>query len=132
MSVKRLLVLALLLLAAPLAAYAEVPPGGRLTDQRLLDQDGRAFALSELYGRPVVLSFIYTSCTHTCGTLTASLRKAFETPGPGLGSAFRSLTVGFDVEKDTPLALHEYGRQFTADFSGWGVGSADKGAPWGR
>ena len=129
MSVKRLLVLALLLLAAPLAAYAEVPPGGRLTDQRLLDQDGRAFALSELYGRPVVLSFIYTSCTHTCGTLTASLRKTFETPGgPGLGSAFRSLTVGFDVEKDTPRALHEYGRQFTADFSGWRFASADKAA----
>jgi len=117
-----------LLFAVPLAAYAEVPPGGRLTDQKLVDQDGKAFTLSRLYGKPLVLSFIYTSCTHTCGTLAASLKKAFELPGPGLGSGFRSLTVGFDVEKDTPEALHEFGSNFTDDFGAWRFASAQKAA----
>lgn len=117
-----------LLFAVPLAAYAEAPPGGRLTDQKLVDQDGKAFTLSQLYGKPLVLSFVYTSCTHTCGTLTASLKKAFDGPGAGLGNGFRSLTVGFDVEKDTPEALLEYGGQFTDDFGAWRFASAEKAA----
>ncbi len=121
----RLFMLALFL-ALPIAAYAEVMPGGRLTDQKLIDQDGRPLALSELYGKPLVLSFIYTTCEHTCGTLTASLRKAFDAHGSGPGNGFTSLTVGFDAARDTPAALNEYGRQFTEDFRGWRFASGDE------
>lgn len=35
--------------------------------------------ISDFKGKPLVLSFVYTSCTHTCGTLTASLKEAFAT-----------------------------------------------------
>lgn len=126
MRVLRVLLLFGLFFVMPPAACAEVPTGGRLTDQKLTDQDGKPFALGELYGKPLVLSFIYTSCTHTCGTLTASLKRAFDLPGPGLGRGFTSLTIGFDVDRDTPKALREYGGNFTGDFKGWRFASGDR------
>ncbi|WKZ32379.1 MAG: SCO family protein [Thermodesulfobacteriota bacterium] len=113
------IMIAILALAAPPAPFAEVPAGARLTDRALVDQDGKAFRLSDLYGKPIVLSFVYTDCTHTCGTHTDSLKGAFTSPGSGFGTEFNALTIGFDTANDTPAALKEYGANFTDDFGPW-------------
>ncbi|MBZ0220173.1 MAG: SCO family protein [Candidatus Methylomirabilis sp.] len=97
-----------------------------MTDRTLVDQDGKSFRLSELYGKPLVLSFVYTSCTHTCGTHTDSLRGAFMSPGSGFGTAFTALTIGFDTANDTPEALKEYGGKFTDDFGSWKFATSDQ------
>lgn len=120
------IMLAVLALAAPAWCLAEVPAGARLTDRALVDQDGKAFRLSELYGKPLVLSFVYTSCTHTCGTHTDSLRGAFMSPGSGFGTAFTALTIGFDTANDTPEALKGYGGNFTDDFGSWRFATSDQ------
>lgn len=104
-------------------AWAEARPGERLRDHRLIDQDGKEIRLSDFMGRPLVLSFVYSNCTHTCGTLTASLREAFKGQGPG--ERFSALTVGFDHERDTPRAMKEYGLKFVDDFKGWTFASGD-------
>jgi len=122
-------IFAMIVFFAPLgSASAEVPPGGKLADVKLIDQGGRRFALSSLYGKPLVVSFIYTSCVHTCGTLTASLKGIFASPGSDFGTGFTSVTIGFDTERDTPEALGNYGRQFTDDFSSWRFASSDREA----
>ncbi len=119
------MITAILALAAPSAGIAEVPVGSSLTDRALVDQEGRSFRLSELYGKPFVLSFVYTSCAHTCGTHTDSLKGAFRSPGSGFGTEFTALTIGFDTENDTPEALKEYGANFTDDFGQWRFATSD-------
>jgi len=42
-----------------------------LPDATLVDQSGRAFRLSALRGRPVLIEFFYTSCPAICGLLAS-------------------------------------------------------------
>ncbi|MBI3755230.1 MAG: SCO family protein [Deltaproteobacteria bacterium] len=88
-------------------------------DYTLVDQDGKAFRLSEYFGKgkPLLVSFIYTSCTVVCPTITGSLVKAAEEGRKELGDKFNALTIGFDAETDTPERLREYGKRWTSDFS---------------
>lgn len=117
------LVQILLLVFFAASAGAEARPGEKMRDHRLVSQDGKPVKISDFKGKPLVLSFAYTSCAHTCGTLTESLKAAFE--GQGLSSKFGALTVGFDHEKDTPEAMKEYGLKFLDSFDGWTFASAD-------
>lgn len=98
------------------AQWAE---GTKLNDYTLVDQDGKTFRLSEYFGKgkPLLVSFIYTSCTVVCPTITASLLKAAEEGRKELGDKFNVLAIGFDAEIDTPERLKEYGKRWTSDFS---------------
>lgn len=113
--------------ARALKAYeaAGASIGKSLSGHRLTDQDGRPFTLKDLEGKPYVLSLIYTNCTHTCGTITARLAKAFKEAGGGFGDKFTAVTVGFDAANDTPQAMRAYGENFTDDFKKWRFASAD-------
>lgn len=104
-------------------AFAEARPGEKVRDHSLVDQDGKAVRISDFRGKPLVLSFIYTTCAHTCGTLTATLKAAFE--GGRLGTDFNALTVGFDHVNDTPAAMRGYGEKFLDSFGGWTFASGD-------
>ncbi|QOJ32243.1 MAG: SCO family protein [Gammaproteobacteria bacterium] len=90
-------------------ATSQAAIGRETGNHRFTDQDGRPLELATLRGRPVVLSYIYTSCAFICPTLTSSLaqvvRVARETLGDG---AFSVVTVGFDTRVDTPerMRLH--------------------------
>lgn len=126
MALKALATIIILLVFLAADAGAEARPGEKLRDYTLSDQDGKPVRLSDFRGRPLVLSFVYSTCTHTCGTLTASLDEAFK--GQGLGKRFSALTVGFDHERDTPSAMKEYGLKFVDDFQGWTFASGDGAA----
>lgn len=123
MAIKALAQIMLLIVLAT-SVWAEARPGERLRDYTLTGQDGKTVSLADFKGRPLILSFVYSTCTHTCGTLTASLKAAIE--GQGLGKKFAALTVGFDHERDTPKAMREYGLKFVEDFNGWTFASADE------
>jgi protein SCO1 len=87
-------------------------------DFALAEADGRTVHLSELRGRVVLVSFIFTSCTAACPLLThrmALLQKRLRdvTPAP----AFVSITV--DPARDTGPALAQYAARFGADRRGW-------------
>lgn len=117
------LVQILLLVFFAASAGAEARPGEKLRDHSLTSQYGQPVKIGDFKGKPLVVSFVYTSCSHTCGTLTASLKQAFE--GQGLGAKFNALTVGFDQVNDTPEAMKEYGLKFLDSFEGWTFASAD-------
>jgi len=75
-------------------------------DTEFVDENGNAFRLSDLRGKPVVVSPIFTSCPHTCGMITSSLRDAVTAIGPP-GGKYGVLTVSFDPA-DTPASLKAY------------------------
>jgi protein SCO1 len=100
--------------------------GRTLSDHALTDQNGGRISLSELRGRPVVISPIYTSCFHICPTTTTNLKRAADVAFDLLGeNAFTVLTIGFDTPNDTPERMREYGRARGIDSPQWIFASAD-------
>ncbi len=101
--------------------------GRAIGGYNLIDQDGKRFNIKELLGkRPLVISYVYTGCTHTCTPILAKLKKAFDRAGADFGEKFTALTIGFDAANDTPLALKKYGRNFTKDFKRWRFATASQ------
>jgi protein SCO1/2 len=85
----------------------------------LVRDDGKAVLLpAELDdGRPVVLNFIYTSCTTIC-PLSSQLFEQFQGDlGSDRGSV-HLVSISIDPEQDTPARLRTYAAQFHAS-RGW-------------
>jgi protein SCO1 len=92
----------------------------------LIGPDGAPFTLEQLRGRPVVLSFVYTSCYYVCPSLTLRLRETAKIARDALGdAAFSVVTVGFDTARDTPARMATYGRERGVGGPGWYLASAD-------
>lgn len=100
--------------------------GRTLAGHVLTSADGTRFGFEQLRGRPVVLSFVYTSCYHVCSTLTLHLRDTVKVARDALGSdSFSVVTVGFDTPNDTPERMRTYARERGVDLPGWHFASAD-------
>ncbi len=83
--------------------------GRQLNSYTLRDTQGQPFAISELRGKPLVVSMIYTSCHHICPTITRNLGDKIEVAQQALGEdAFNVITVGFDWRVDTPDRMREF------------------------
>ncbi len=95
--------------------------GRQLENYTLRDTDGQPFAISELRGKPLVVSMIYTSCHHVCPTITTNLHRKIEIAQEALGEdAFTVITVGFDWRVDTPDRMREFeSRLGMANVSNW-------------
>jgi protein SCO1/2 len=85
----------------------------------LIRDDGKSVALaSELDdGRPVVLNFIYTSCTTIC-PLSSQLFEQFQEDLGAQAGAVHLMSISIDPEEDTPARLRAYAAQFHAK-RGW-------------
>jgi protein SCO1/2 len=91
-----------------LVSYA-VPP------IELVRDDGKSVLLShELEdGRPVVLSFIFTSCTTICPLITSTLAQLQRKLGPARDRV-HLVSISIDPEFDTPARLRDYAKKFGA------------------
>jgi protein SCO1/2 len=134
---ERIAVLALTLLAPPaLATFdrdaavraSQAAIGRELGDYVLRDTAGRAVRLSQLRGKPLVVSFVYTGCFQVCPTATkflaGAVREAERTLGPG---RFRVATIGFNLPYDTPQAMAEFARKQGIDSPNWKFLSPEPG-----
>jgi protein SCO1/2 len=85
----------------------------------LVRADGKTVALpAELDdGRPVVLNFIYTSCTTICPLSSQVFEQFQESLGAGRGGV-HMVSISIDPEQDTPARLRAYAAQFHAG-PGW-------------
>jgi protein SCO1/2 len=101
--------------------------GRTVSDHRLRAADGATVSLSDLRGRPLVLSLVYTSCYGSCSFLTRRLAQAVEVARDALGEdSFRVLTVGFDAANDTPERMAAYAARQRVGDAGWLVLGADR------
>ncbi len=64
-------------------------------------------------GRPVLLDFIYTTCTTTCPVLSQTFAEVQRRLGPQAATV-KMVSVSIDPEEDTPRRLSEYAKQFRA------------------
>jgi protein SCO1/2 len=68
-------------------------------------------------GRPVVLNFVYTSCTTIC-PMSSQVFEQFQDELGGAREAVHLVSISIDPEQDTPARLREYAGRFHA-LKGW-------------
>ena len=74
------------------------PPGTRLPDFSLANQDGETVTAASLRGGPVVVTFLYSTCEDTCPGQVMSIRGALDR----LGRDVPVIGVSVDPANDTP------------------------------
>jgi protein SCO1 len=81
--------------------------------------DGRPVSLAREVddGRPVVLDFMYTTCTAVC-PLTSQTLAQFQALLGGERDAAHLVSISIDPEQDTPARLRDYAAKFHAG-PGW-------------
>ncbi len=102
--------------------HHEVAPGYRrslasypVPAVTLVNQDGHQVALPELLDadQPVMLNFIFTTCTAICPAMSAIFAKVQSELGSD-STNLRMVSVSIDPEHDTPEALSAYAKRFDA------------------
>ena len=86
-----------------------------IPDVRLVRDDGKAVSLPEEMndGRPVVLNFIYTSCSTICPLMSQTLAQFDHELGADR-ERVHLMSISIDPEEDTVARLHEYAQKFHA------------------
>jgi protein SCO1 len=82
---------------------------------RLVRQDGKAVSLPDEMndGRPVVLNFIFTTCTDICPMMSAVFSQFEKRLGADVEKV-HLMSISIDPEQDTPARLVEYAKRFHA------------------
>lgn len=106
--------------------FSESVVGQEVGDFTLLDRNGQPFKISSYRGKPLLVSFIYTSCTEVCPATTQYLGKAVKYMQTALGAdSFAVLTVGFNAPWDSPMTMRDYARKQKVNLPNWEYASAD-------
>ena len=120
-----LLIVLLAQLSTPGAAPAETKHYKRsverynIPDVVLINQDGNKVRLASLLNsdHPVIVDFIYGTCTTICPVLSASFVNLQRKLGPA-GKKLRLVSITIDPEHDSPKVMKDYLKRFRAQ-PGW-------------
>ncbi len=87
----------------------------RLPDLDLVGLDGNKTSLAQEVncGKPVMLNFVFTTCTTICPVLSASFTQVQQEMGPEI-EGVRMISITIDPEYDTPERLRAYAKRFEA------------------
>jgi protein SCO1/2 len=82
---------------------------------KLVDANGKEVSLPTLLGadKPLMLNFIFTSCTTICPVQTATFSQVQAALGD-LQNEVRMVSISIDPEQDTPARLRAYAAKFRA------------------
>ncbi len=98
-----------------------VKAGEAVPDFNLIDQDGRKFRLSDLRGKAVVLTFIYTRCPLPtfCPLMMKNFSQLQERLNSEFANRYQLLSVTMDPDFDTPEVLKAYASRYQANPKDW-------------
>jgi protein SCO1 len=112
--------------SSPLRRVTRLKIGDTVPDTPFVDQTGKPFRFSQLRGRDVVLSFIYTRCADArmCPLISAKFGKLQDQMG---ARKLHLVEVTLDPAYDRPPVLARYGAAYRADPRKWSlvVGDAE-------
>lgn len=101
------------------AEEARLPKIGPAPEFTLTTQQGKPFALRDLRGKVVALTFIFTACGDTCPILTAKLVAIQRKLEANIKSKVFFAAITVDPERDTPEVLKRYAQAHNADPAHW-------------
>ena len=108
---------------------ALMPPGVRAPDFALRDERGRPVTMSQFRGRPVAVTFLYTTCEDTCPAQAQQIKGALDQ----LDRPVPALAIAVDPPRDTPAKAREFLDKY--DLAGrmrWVLGSREQLEPLWR
>jgi protein SCO1 len=83
-------------------------------------------SISDYLGKPLIISLIYTNCRDICSTTTQHLADVVSKAREVLGAdSFNVFTIGFDVNRDTPIMMSRFRDKLQVDDEHWQFLSAD-------
>lgn len=93
-------------------SFSQSALGSAPADIAMIDSRGNPLRLSQLRGKPVVVSLVFTACAHSCSITTRHIDRVIREARNALGpDSFHVLTIGFDTPVDTPEAMADYARR---------------------
>ncbi len=97
------------------SAVIRVTASYTVPDIALVRSDGAHVKLEQELedGRPVLLDFIYTTCTTTCPVMSLTFAEVQQRLGPQ-AARVKMVSISIDPEEDTPRRLTEYSKRFRA------------------
>jgi protein SCO1 len=102
--------------------HHEVPAGIQrseasyaIPDLTLVNQDGQRVAVHDLLNadKPVLVNFIFTTCTAICPAMSATFAQVQQGLA-GDNAKVSMVSISIDPEQDTPAALAAYAKRFNA------------------
>ena len=86
-----------------------------IPDLAMIDQHGETISTAELFAtdRPVMVNFIFTTCTAICPMMTSIFQQVQTRLGDD-SEEILMVSVSIDPEQDSPEALAEYAKAFRA------------------
>jgi protein SCO1/2 len=91
-------------------------------DFTLTTQAGETLGLSDLKGKVLLVSFVFTTCNGTCPATThrmGQVQQALKERGLLEGGRVRLLSITLDPARDTPEVLRNYMKLYDADAANW-------------
>jgi protein SCO1 len=76
----------------------QMPEGLKAPDFVLRDQNGERVSMRDLRGRPVIVTYLYTTCEDSCPLQAQTVRGALDQ----LGHDVPALAIAVDPPRDTP------------------------------
>lgn len=103
----------------PTEGYERTVKEYNVPNVTLLNQDGKKVNLRTLVdsGKPVIVDFIFTTCTTICPVLSAGFSNLRTELGENAGKV-QLISISIDPENDRPEQLKEYLARFNAG-EGW-------------
>ena len=85
-------------------AGARLPDGVRAPRFELTDERGERVSMTELRGKPVIVTFLYTDCEETCPPAAQQVKGALNE----LGRDVPALAIAVDPPRDTPESARAF------------------------
>jgi protein SCO1/2 len=107
--------------------YSQSVIGNKIGEHRFINSNGNNVNLSQFHGKPLLISFIYTSCHHTCPMMTNHLAGIVRTARDALGEeSFSIISIGFDTAVDNPDRMRMFAHERGINISDWQFLSTDE------
>jgi len=99
----------------------------KIPNSRIYDQNGKQlnFYTDLIKGKTVAINFIFTTCTASCPSLTATFRRV-QQDAEQRGLPLQLISISVDPTVDTPERLHAFAEKFNAG-PNWTFVTGDKG-----
>ena len=98
---------------------SNLPLKSKLPEVALQDFNENEFIFSDLKGKVIVLSYIYTNCPDICHITSSKLNTFKKSLNSKMKDEIVFVSISFDPYRDGPEALREHAKMMNLDLDNW-------------